>query len=317
MDALAGARPGERWVVRHRLADGSATDLIGWIVGMEQDFVSIAMSDGRVVQLPRADIIIARRAPAAAGGPSPLRTTAEELERYALPGWIEIAEPLGEWTLRAAHGFTARANSCLAVGDPGLPVEAAATRIVTFSGIHGIAPRAQVIADSQIEAELRALGWADASEQIDVLVCRLSDMVGEELPDPAVQVIETLTASWEAAYQRSRPNDADGAVVRRILDGHPPRAFGGVTDPAERFVAIGRGHLSEPWLGLACVWTDPARRGQGLATMIMTALGHWAARRGGRYVYVQVSSGNVQARRHYDGLGFTLHHRVGYLGPPR
>ena len=317
MDALTGARPGERWVVRHRLADGSATDLIGWIAGMEQDFVSIAMSDGRVVQLPRADIIIARRAPAAAGGPSPLRTTAEELERYALPGWLEMSEPLGEWTLRAAHGLTARANSCLAVGDPGMPIAAAAAQIVSFSGSHGIAPRAQVIAGSHIEADLRALGWVDASEQTDVLVCRLSDMVGEELPDAAVQVVETLTASWQAAYQRSRPNDVDPAVVRRILDGQPPRAFGGVADRGEQFVAIGRGHLSGPWLGLASVWTDRDHRGQGLATKIMIALGHWAARRGGRYVYVQVSSGNEQARRPYVGLRFTLHHRVRYLRAPR
>jgi GNAT superfamily N-acetyltransferase len=317
VDALAGARPGERWVVRHRLADGSATDLIGWIAGMEQDFVSIEMSDARVVRLPMADIIIARRAPAAAGGPNPLRTTAEELEGYALPGWLEMSELLGEWTLRAAHGFTARANSCLAVGDPGMPIATAAAQIVTFSGSHGIAPKAQVVAGSHIEAELRAFGWVDASEQTDVLVCRLSDMLGEELPDPAVQVVETLTAPWEAAYSRSRPNAVDPAVVRRILDGHPPRAFGSVADRGELPVAIVRGHRSGPWLGLGCVWTDPAHRGQGLATKIMVALGHWAARRGGRYVYLQVSSGNEQARRHYVDLGFTLHHRVRYLGPVR
>jgi hypothetical protein len=41
------------------------------------------------------------------------------LERRALPGWLALHEPLGEWTLRAAGGFTGRANSCLAVGDPG------------------------------------------------------------------------------------------------------------------------------------------------------------------------------------------------------
>ena len=58
---------------------------------------------------------------------------------------------------------------------------------------------------SPTEAELRTLGWVDASAQTDVLVCRLSDVLGEELPDPGVQVVETLTASWEAAYQRSRP----------------------------------------------------------------------------------------------------------------
>ena len=33
-------------------------------------------------------------------------------------GW-PYHEPLGEWTLRAGGGFTGRANSCHAVGDPG------------------------------------------------------------------------------------------------------------------------------------------------------------------------------------------------------
>ncbi len=316
MDALARAREGERWVVRYRLADGSATDVIGWIEAKERDSVSVATSGGRVVRLSMADIIIARRAPAATGGPNPLRTTAEELERYALPGWLAISEPLGEWTLRAAAGFTRRANSCLAVADPGIPLEAAAAKIVSFSDAHGIAPRAQVITASPTEAELRTLGWLDASEQTDVLVCRLSDVLGEELPDPGVQVVETLAASWEAAYQRSRPSDVDPAVVRKILVGHPPRAFGSVVGDDEHFVAIARGHLSGPWLGLASVWTDPDHRGQGLTTKIMIALGHWAARRGGRYAYLQVSTANNRARGAYAALGFIEHHRYHYLRPP-
>src|SRR5215212_6086619 len=62
---------------------------------------------------------------------------------YALPGWLGLSEPLGEWTLRAARGFTWRANSCLAVGDPGMPAGAAAAKIVAFSRAHGIPPRAE------------------------------------------------------------------------------------------------------------------------------------------------------------------------------
>jgi N-acetylglutamate synthase len=315
VDALATARPGERWVVRHRLADGSATDVIGWIEQIERDSISVATTDGRVVRLATADIILARRAPAAAGGPDPLRTTAEELERYALPGWLGLNEPLGEWTLRAAHGFTSRANSCLAVGDPRMPMGAAAAKIVAFSSAHGIAPKAEVIAGSQTEANLRAIGWTETSAT-DVLVCRLSDLLGQQLPDPAVQVAETLTEPWQAAYQRSCPNDVDPAILRMILDGHPPRAFGGVARDDERVLAIGRGHLNAPWLGLASLWTDPDHREHGLATKLVIALGHWAARRGGRYVYLHVASTNEQVRGWCIPLGFALHHRNRYLRAP-
>lgn len=317
MDALAHARQGERWVIRHRLADGSATDVIGWIEQIEPKSISVATSGGRIVRLATADIILARRAPAAAGGPDPLRTAAEELERYALPGWLGFSEPIGEWTLRAARGFTWRANSCLAVGDPGMPVAGAAAEIVAFNSAHGIPPRAQVIAGSQTEAELRALGWLDAHRDTDVLVCRLSDLLGGHLPDPAVLVAETLTAAWQAAYHRSRPDDVDPAIVRMVLDGHPPRAFGSVAAGGEQVIAIARGHLNGPWLGLSSVWTDPDHRGHGLTTKVVIALGHWAARRGGRYVYSHVASADEQARRGYGELGFALHHRNRHLSTPR
>jgi len=317
VDALAHARQGERWVIRHRLADGSATDVIGWIEQIEPKSISVATSGGRIVRLATADIILARRAPAAAGGPDPLRTAAEELERYALPGWLGFSEPIGEWTLRAARGFTWRANSCLAVGDPGMPVAGAAAEIVAFNSAHGIPPRAQVIAGSQTEAELRALGWLDAHRDTDVLVCRLSDLLGGHLPDPAVLVAETLTAAWQAAYHLSRPDDVDPAIVRMVLDGHPPRAFGSVAGGGEQVVALARGHLNGPWLGLSSVWTDPEHRGHGLTTKVVIALGHWAARRGGRYVYSHVTSADEPARRCYGQLGFALHHRNRHLSAPR
>jgi N-acetylglutamate synthase len=317
VDALTHASQGERWVIRHRLADGSATDVIGWIEQIEPKSISVATSGDRIVRLATVDIILARRAPAAAGGPDPLRTTAEQLERYALPGWLGFSEPLGEWTLRAARGFTWRANSCLAVGDPGMPVAGAVAEIVAFSSAHGIPPRAEVIAGSQTEAELRALGWLDAHRDTDVLVCRLSDLLGDHLPDPAVLVAETLTASWQAAYHRSRPDDVDRAIVRMVLDGHPPRAFGSVAAGGEQVIAIARGHLNGPWLGLSSVWTDPDHRGHGLTTKVVIALGHWAARRGGRYVSSPVATANEQARRGFDELGFALHHRNRQLSAPR
>ena len=53
-----------------------------------------------------------------------------DLERAAALHWqAPETEPLGEWLLRAAAGFTGRANSALPAGDPGLPLAEAVTAV--------------------------------------------------------------------------------------------------------------------------------------------------------------------------------------------
>ncbi len=316
LDALARARVGERWVVRRRLPDGSASDVIGWVEQVGSAGISLSTLHGTVARLPASQIILARRAPAAPGGPGPLRTSAEELERYALPSWLAWSEPLGEWTLRSGDGFTGRANSCLAVGDPGMPLADAANRVKDFSAAHGIKPWAQVIAGSDIEAELRNLGWEDVYVEIDVLVCRLSTLLGESLPDPSVMVTVTLSEEWLRAYHSSRPNDADPALLKMILSGVPSRAFAGIAAGQTRLAAIGRGHVNGPWLGLGCIWTDHDHRRQGLARNIIISLGHWAARQGARNAYVAIAHANEGALAASNSLGFTKHHSYRYLRAP-
>ena len=46
---------------------------------------------------------------------------------------------------------------------------------------------------------------------------------------------------------------------------------------------------------------------------MMATLGHWAARQGARYVYVQVAMVNEPALAAYARLGFAPHHRYIYL----
>lgn len=318
--ALAGSRVGERWVVRYRLADGSATDVTGWLTQVGPDDVRIEQDDQWNHQILRESVIAAKRVPPARGGPDPRRTSAEELEWAALPGWVALSERLGEWTLRAGGGFTGRANSVLAVGDPGMGLAEAADWVIAYASEHGIAPWAQVIAGSDVAAALESLGWEPVYVVTDVLVCRLTELLGDGLPDPRIAIPTKLDDSWLEAYGRSRPNDADPEILRMILDGHPPRAFASVAGPNgwRTRIAIARGHVSGPWLGIASVWTDPAHRRQGLATAMMRALGHWAARRGARYAYLQVAQENRGAHDAYERLGFVLHHSYRYLtAPPR
>ena len=268
-DPLAAARSGERWVVRYWLPDGSATDVVGWIEAWTPLQYSSSTSDPAARVIERSMIIAARRAPAAAGGPHPRRISAREVQRHALPGWLAWHEPLGEWTLRSAGGFTRRANSCHAVGDPGMPIQQAAQRIIGFAAAHDIAPLAQVIEGSAEEHALQRLGWVSTDQPTAVVTSRLADFLDGRPAEPAAKITETLQPNWEEAYHRSRPNSADPAIVRMILEGNPPRAFAAVAGQGRgdhsELIAIARGHRYQDWLGLASIWTrsDQRRRGSG------------------------------------------------------
>ena len=61
------------------------------------------------------------------------------LEAAAAGGWRPAEEAaLGGWLLRAAEGFTGRANSALAVGDPGLPLAAATAKVRDWYRARGL-----------------------------------------------------------------------------------------------------------------------------------------------------------------------------------
>jgi GNAT superfamily N-acetyltransferase len=147
-----------------------------------------------------------------------------------------------------------------------------------------------------------------------VLAARLAEVLGDRPAPGDVGVSAVLDDGWLAAYARSRPLPADRTAVVRILDGNPPRAFAAIADGGIA-VAIGRGHVSGSWLGVAAVWVEPDHRRAGRATAIMSALGHWAARQGCRYGYVQVDRENQVALTAYERLGFRPHHGYLYLRP--
>lgn len=319
MDALPeiipAVRLGERLVVRHRLPDGSATDVIGWVIGLTEDAVVLCDHLGSTSTIPRTTVLAARRLPLARGGRDPMRTSPAELQQVTLHGWLGDSEPLGEWTLRAAGGFSARANSCLAVGDPGLAVAEAAARIISYAASHGAYPWAQVVEGSQEDEALQGLGWREVHVTTDVLVARLTELLDSTHSQRSVAVGETLEPGWEQAYRVSRPSTADPADVRRLLDNGAPRAFASASGPGG-VLAIGRGHVRDDWLGVAAVWTAPEHRRQGWAAAILAGLVQWGARRGARNAYLQVAADNEAARRAYERLGFRRHHRYRYLAAP-
>lgn len=241
--------------------------------------------------------------------------TTETLERACADAWPPLAEDkLGDWRLRAANGFTGRANSALAVGDPGMPVGAALRQVCEFAHAYRIEPKAQVLCDSATEAEIAAAGWRpDMGHIAGALV---SVQLGPLPPVQATraEVLATPTRRWwELVAGSARPTDAQ----RHVLTGGDLRRRVGycVADVDGTTAGAARGVVVDDLLFLSGLAVRPDIRRRGLATELMGALARWAGDRGATRCVLQVAVGNDAALALYARLGFAESHRYRYWVP--
>ncbi|MFQ1000397.1 GNAT family N-acetyltransferase [Modestobacter sp. SSW1-42] len=231
-----------------------------------------------------------------------------DLQRVAARGWRALEEErLGDWLLRAAGGFTGRANSALVVGSPGLPPAEAVAAVARWYADRGLTPWAMLpgVQARPADAAFAAAGW-QRGDTVLVLTAPLG-------PVPVVAVPVELSPSpddaWLAAY-------ADGRVLppaaRQVLTSAETVVFAAVRDAGGAPVAVGRGVLTDGWLGVSAVSVDPAHRRQGLGTALLDALRAWAVARGGHSVYLQVTEDNAPARELYRRAGLIEQHRYWY-----
>lgn len=234
---------------------------------------------------------------------------AEELEHACADAWpAEVDERLGEWRMRAAGGFTGRANSTLAVGDPGMPVADALAMTETFATTHGITPTAQVVAGSAAERAIERAGWAPKPDhpggtEVRVLVGPLG-----EPEDSRAIVHDTVPKGWWPLVVGA---DEPAPAERRVLTGGNRVGFAELTlDGA--VVAVGRGAVVDDLLHIARLAVAPAHRRRGLAVELMAALTHWGATAGAKRGVLQVADHNAGAISLYHRLGYVEHHRYRY-----
>jgi len=247
-----------------------------------------------------------------------------DLERAAAEGWRAPEEaPLGGWLLRAADGFTGRANSALAVGDPGVPLAAATTEVGRWYRFRGLRPMVAVpypLGQPQSSAVDRflgdKLGWAARPGSATVMTADPGEVAARATPASAAAGVDVDTEpdeAWLALYrfrgQRPPP------VSRRLLMSAPWQAFGSVRE-ADGALAIGRVAVAGDWAGLTAVEVHPRHRRRGLGGAITAALAAVAAARGASGLYLQVEDDNDAARALYHRAGFADHHGYHYRVAP-
>ena len=245
--------------------------------------------------------------------------TIAELEALAARGWRAPDEaPLGAWLLRAAAGFTGRANSALAVGDPGMPLADALAHVCDWYAARGLPPMIAVPhplgrpGDSRVDRFLSHRRWGVRSGPAVVMTAATAE-VARSSPGADVELRPEPDQAWLGRYRhggRQLP-----PVARRLLLSAPFQAFASIRRDGGT-VAIGRIAVTAGWGGLTAVEVHPGYRRAGLATAITAALAGAAADQGAASLYLQVEEDNTAALALYARSGFTGHHRYHYRIAP-
>ncbi|WP_394823968.1 GNAT family N-acetyltransferase [Pendulispora albinea] len=267
------------------------------------------------------------------------------LQRIASRGWPAVeTEPLGPWLLRAAGGFTRRANSALATEPPDRPLDEALAHVTQWYLARGLPAYVQLVQGTALDAELERRGWLPEAP-VHVQIAKLdalrralgeghdhdetpgalgedphrdesprSESPRDESPRDDVAISDLPDAPWIARYHKACNLHANAL---HVLRGGPHVAFATLRggDPA-RARAIGRCVIVDGWAGFSAIEVDPAHRRRGLATTVMRALTRWAARAGATDAYLQVETDNAPAIALYARLGFVTHHDYHYRRAP-
>lgn len=328
-------RIGQRIVVRYRLHDGTQNDAVGELTAVDDALHVIARSGP--VHVPLGDVVAGKVVPPRPSRPGPahLVTSVTDLQRVLTWHWqAPEQEWAGGWLLRAAGGFTNRANSALPLGPPATALPEALDQVRAWYRARGLPPRLSVagpaeggVPDDDGPANaVRHAALADGWEVLPgasalVMAARTADLraripcAGAPVDLPGglrLAAADTPDDAWLAGY---RSGDVLPPVAKALLLSSPEQVFVSLLED-DRTVGVARGSLGGGAAALTAVEVSPGRRRRGLGTMLLRTVVDWAARTGTAVVYLQVAEQNEVARAVYERAGFVVHHRYDYLRSP-
>lgn len=319
---FSGRDVGARVSVRRTLPTGQRSDVIGELLSWDDGVLQLRSGDGEIVTVAESAVVAGRVVPPAPPRrpPGVPHVSVEDMQRIANAGWpAREVEEMGDWLLRAHGGITGRANSVMAIGDPGLPLDEALSRIKAWYAERALPPLVQLPEQSALNSELEDRGWHQLhvtivqTASLAATLALLSERADQSRLHTAVATEPDVT--WLSLMHDLDENDPEAHV--EILSGPPLVGFATTFDGSrhQEAVGIGRVSIEGQWAGITSVDVAPERRRQGIGSIVMRALLEWAQDHGARAAYLQVRAKNEPALALYRQLGFVPHHPYCYRAP--
>ncbi|GGW32784.1 MULTISPECIES: GNAT family N-acetyltransferase [Streptomyces] len=316
--ADVGKRVSVRRLSEPGVTEGKFTDTVGVLTSWDNGVLLITRKSGESVRITESSLVAGKVVPAAPARRRGPAASYEELARVCARAWRPVeSERLGEWELRAASGFTRRANSVLPLGDPGLPLDGALDVVRRWYGDRGLPAYVQTATGAEgtqepLCAELERRGWVrEVTAELWIgALAPVADLAEAEAG--GVVLAREADEAWLARYQRK----GIGEVALKVLGGGPSVWFASVPGEGAAPAAIGRCVVDGRWAGFAAVEVDPQQRRRGLATVVMAALARRALEEGASAAWLQVEADNAGARALYARMGFGAHHAYHHYREP-
>ncbi|MET9504628.1 GNAT family N-acetyltransferase [Streptomyces sp. NPDC006622] len=328
--ADVGKRVSVRRLSEPGVTEGQFTDTVGVLTSWDSGVLVITRKSGESVRFAESSLVAGKvvpPAPARRRGPA---ASYAELAHVSARAWRPTeSERLGGWELRAASGFTRRANSVLPLGDPGLPLDGALDVVRRWYGDRGLPAYLQTATGAEgtqelLCAELERRGWV-REVTAELWIGALAPVADRAEAEAGGAVLaRQADEAWLARYQRKGVDE----VALKVLGGGSPRSgeagrgrepsvwFASVPGEGAVPAAIGRCVVDGRWAGFGAVEVDPAQRRRGLATVVMAALARRALAEGASAAWLQVEEDNTAARALYAGMGFGAHHAYHHYREP-
>ncbi len=250
----------------------------------------------------------------------------EEMSLNAWPSYrIEFYDG---WILRYSHNYSYRTNSVEQISMSTIPVEEKITYCEKiYQNLHcKTSFKIQPLLDPAFDKLLEKRGY-EIRRPTDVMIMDINDSKlqpdsGKEflfenrlnLPtlvhyenNLTVQLKAFVTDEWiKGLFSLNGTSDPTlRRIVPRMYASIPKQTIVASVEIDGRMVASGLGIRDRDWVGIYAIYVSPSCWRRGYARAICSTLLREAKRLGASRAYLQVASGNDQAKKLYKSLGFT------------